>query len=156
MDRGYNVMGGEEFLSKLRDGHARVEEIFNKLKIFIESDSEPEVKAIFESLKGLRELLVEHIKDEDEHFYPALRKRAIELEQEALLPALDLFSESMHDVTSKVSGFFEEYKKDKDVLKDIEGFKADLIDIIEVVEKRIRSEEGSLFYIYKAYFPEEE
>ncbi len=144
------------FLSELKDGHTRIEDVFKKLRILVEGDDKHDVRAVFESLKDLRDLLVEHIRNEDERFYPALRRRAIELEQEALLPALDLFSESMHDVTSKVSGFFEEYKKDKDVLKDIEGFKADLIDIIEVVEKRIRSEEGSLFYIYKAYFPEEE
>ncbi|MEE9591906.1 MAG: hemerythrin domain-containing protein [Thermodesulfobacteriota bacterium] len=145
-----------EFLSELKDGHTRIEDVFKKLRILVEDDDKHDVRAVFESLKDLRDLLVEHIRNEDELFYPALRRRAIELEQEALLPALDLFSESMHDVTRKVSEFFEEYKRNKDVLKDIEGFKADLIDIIEVVEKRIRSEEGSLFYIYRAYFPEKE
>ncbi len=144
-----------EFLSELKDAHARIEDMFKKLRILVEGDGKHDVRAVFEPLKDLRDLLIEHIRNEDERFYPALRRRAIELEQEALLPALDLFSESMHDVTNKVSEFFEEYKRDKDVMKDIEDFKTDLIDIIEVVEKRIKSEEGSLFYIFRAYFPEE-
>jgi hypothetical protein len=110
------------------------------------------------ALEELKEVLVTHVKNEDEHFYPALRQRAIELEQEELLPSMVLssFSDSMHGIGKNVVSFIEQYLTEEDVLKDIEGFKVKLEEIMEIVEERMKIEEETLFNIYQKYFPEEE
>ncbi|MFQ5586116.1 MAG: hemerythrin domain-containing protein [Thermodesulfobacteriota bacterium] len=149
-------MRSERYIAELQGGHKRIEEIFTVLRKVIEEEHEPDIGAAMRALGELKDILVSHVKDEDEHFYPALRQRAVELGQEALLPAIDLFSDSMHGISEKVGAFFGRYEKEGDVQKDIEGFKVKLAEIIEIVEERMKSEEGSLFYIYKAYFPEEE
>ncbi|NOS35567.1 MAG: hypothetical protein GQ522_02905 [Deltaproteobacteria bacterium] len=149
-------MKRRKYISELKGEHKRIEEIFRLLRKIIDEEHDPDSGAEMKALEELKEVLVTHVKNEDEHFYPALRQRAIELEQEALLPSIDLFSESMHRISKKVGSIIEQYSTEEYVLKDIEGFKVKLEDIMEIVEERMKSEEGSLFYIYQKYFPEEE
>ncbi len=148
-------MKREKYLGELKSGHERVEEIFHHLRNVIEEEHKPDIGAAMSTLGELQDILVSHVKDEDEYFYPALRQRAVELGQEALIPSIDLFAESMHGISEKVGGFFARYKTEEDIQGDIEGFKVKLAEIIEIVDERIKSEEGSLFYIYRAYFPDE-
>jgi len=146
----------ERYIAELKKGHERVEEIFSLLREIINEEQTPDMGAAVSVLDELRGLLVAHVKNEDDNFYPVLRRRAVELGQEALLPSIDLFAQSMHAVTKRVEEFFGRYSTEADILGDIEGFKVTLLDIIESVEERMKSEEGSLFYIYRAYFPEED
>jgi hypothetical protein len=148
-------MSREKYIEELKNGHERIEEIFQLLRKVIDEEHEPDTGAAMSALGELRDILVAHVKGGDEHFYPVLRQRAIELGQEALLSSIDLFAETMHGISDKVGGFFVRYKTKEDIQRDIEGFKVKLAEIIEIVEERIKSEEGSLFYIYRAYFPEE-
>ena len=136
----------------------RIEEIFRLLRKIIDEEHDPDSGAEMKALEELKEVLVTHVKNEDEHFYPALRQRAIELEQEELLPSMVLysFSDSMHGIGKNVVSFIEQYLTEEDVLKDIEGFKVKLEEIMEIVEERMKIEEETLFNIYQKYFPEEE
>ena len=107
-----------------------------------------------QALSELREVLISHVRDEDENFYPAIRQRAVERGQDAFLPAIDLCSESMHLINREAGNFFERFKVEQDVLRYRENFKEKIEQIIDVVEERIKNEEGSLFHLYRAYFPQ--
>jgi len=145
----------DRYIGDLKKGHKKVEDIFSLLREIINDEERPDMGAAVSALNELRGVLLAHVKGEDDHFYPALRRRAVELGQEALLPSIDLFAQSMHAITKRVDEFFGLYSTEADILGDVEGFKVTLLDIIESVEERMKSEEGSLFYIYRAYYPEE-
>ncbi len=143
-------MEDEGLLSELKRNHEEIRGIFKRLVSLIEWDPDP--ASVSPLLRRLRNVLSSHIKDEDALFYPALRERAVKLKHDALLPALDLFSKAMKNVSRKEEEFFERYGEDGAIKEDLEGFKVTLLDLIEELEERIKSEEGSLFYIYRAYF----
>ena len=151
-------MKRRKYISELKGDHKRIEETFRLLRNIIDEEHEPDSGAEMKALEELKEVLMTHVKNEDEHFYPALRQRAIELEQEELLPSMVLssFSDSMHDIGKNVVRVIEQYLTEEDVLKDIEGFKVKLEEIMEIVEERMKIEEETLFNIYQKYFPEEE
>jgi hemerythrin superfamily protein len=144
-------MKSERYISELKSGHERIKGLFRLLRELIDTEGEPDSGAVIQALRELREVLISHVRDEDENFYPAIRQRAIERGQDAFLPAIDLCSESMHLINRESGNFFERFKTEQDVLRYREEFKEKIEQIIEVVEERIKSEEGSLFPLYRAY-----
>jgi hemerythrin superfamily protein len=148
-------MKSAKYISELESGHERIKGLFRLLRELIDTEGEPDSGAVMEALSELREALIAHVRDEDENFYPAIRQRAIELGQDAFISAIDLCSESMHLISRDAGNFFERFKVEQDVLRYREEFKEKLEQIIDVVEERIKNEEGSLFHLYRAYFSAE-
>lgn len=142
----------ERYLKGLEEEHLIIKKLFDGLEEVIETGKIGDVKDVKEKLGKLRRILISHVHSEDKVFYEDLRKRAIAMKQEALIPALDFFIESMHTITEDADRFFEEYKDEKKMLEKNAKFTGRLKELRDEIIKRISSEERSLFYIYRAYF----
>jgi len=148
-------MNREKFLKYLEYEHLEIKKLFHELAPAIEAETIDDTAVLFERLHRLKSFLVTHVHNEDNVFYSDLRAKAKEKEQEALLPALDLFSRSMHDISLKAEKFFDDYDSQEAIAADRDGFVKRLKALRAVILDRIHSEEGSLFYIYRAYFFDE-
>lgn len=148
-------MNRKKYLQELEDEHWAIRRLFDEIDGLIgKADiSEDEEKKLREKLGRLKGILIAHVHSEDDVFYKDLREKAVTKGQDALLPALDFYIKSMHRVSEDAEEFFREYNGGK--LKDTEDFARRLRNLKEELLERITSEEGSLFYIYRAYFFEE-
>ena len=145
-------MDKEEYLSELIRVHDVIKHLLKDFEPIVRSRKVDDVVSVLQKLRALKAVLLEHVKAEDERFYKELREKAIKLEQEALLPALDFFISSMNEITRNAQNFFSTYGDEESILRDEKNFVAELDSLREEILKRIKSEEGSLFYIYRAYF----
>ena len=145
-------MDKEEYLSELIRVHDVIKHLLKDFEPIVRSRKVDDVVSVLQELRALKAVLLEHVKAEDERFYKELREKAIKLEQEALLPALDFFISSMNEITRNAENFFSTYGDEQSILRDEKNFVAELDSLREEILKRIKSEEGSLFYIYRAYF----
>ncbi|MBI5599798.1 MAG: hemerythrin domain-containing protein [Deltaproteobacteria bacterium] len=148
-------MNRKKYLKGLEDEHYAVKRLFTELEDIVERKKISDVKALKEKFARLKDMLVEHVHSEDEVFYKDLRAKAVDMDQDALIPALDFFRNSMHKVTGDVDAFFKEYADEKDILENTGRFADRFKAIRDEILQRIASEEGSLFYIYRAYFFDE-
>ncbi|MBI3753924.1 MAG: hemerythrin domain-containing protein [Deltaproteobacteria bacterium] len=142
----------EQFLYGLEKEHASIVDLLNGLEPVLKSGGVNDVASMVRNLNQLKEILTYHLKNEDRIFYPDMKKRAIELGQDALLSALDVFIEDMHKISKKVFDFFSKYKSGNDIASDKKGFIQGMIDLRDALIKRINTEEKTLYYIYKAYY----
>lgn len=140
------------FLKGLGKDHESIVKLFNGLEPVLKNGKISDVSSILKTINRFNNTLVKHLKDEDEIFYPDLRKRAVELKQDALLPALDVFIEDMNKISRKVFDFFSRYRSESDIATDEKGFIKDIAEIRDALVKRINTEEETLYYIYKAYY----
>ena len=140
-----------KFIKGLEKEHVMIGQSFKKLEPIIKNGSVNDPADALEIIEQLKSILVNHLKDEDNLFYPDMRKKAVELKQDALLPALDAFIESMRNISKKVFDFFSRYQNENTILEDEKGFINGVIEIRDALIKRIDSEEKTLYYIYKAY-----
>ncbi len=147
-------MDRAEYLEKLEKEHQEIRRLFKELEPVMDACVVDDPEHVKNELERLKEALVEHVKDEDVLFYGELRRKAVELNQEALLPALDLFIEEMRKMTSRAEAFFKDYSTPEDIAERQADFSMKLKNLETEVLKRIESEERSLFYIYRAYFPD--
>ncbi|MDH4227720.1 MAG: hemerythrin domain-containing protein [Deltaproteobacteria bacterium] len=143
------------YLSTIETEHAKIREIIRELNGLLEGKND--VAFLHRPLVELSVLLPRHVDGEDAVFYRELRSEAVIKGQAALLPALDVYMSSMHELTRRVEEFFQRYLGDSiKVEKDREeSFVRELSALLDDVIKRMDSEEGSLFHIYRAYFPKD-
>ncbi|MEE9613981.1 MAG: hemerythrin domain-containing protein [Thermodesulfobacteriota bacterium] len=142
----------KKYLNELERVHRRIKGLFRELEPIIEAGKVEDITSLRRGLNSLEAELVAHVRSEDEVFYRDLREGAVRKAQEALIPALDLFMDSMNEVSGRAVHFFERYGDDREILADTAGFVLMLKGLREDILRRIESEEGSLFYIYRAYF----
>lgn len=142
----------EKYLEGLEKEHREIRRFFTDLSPVMEKGDVGDILEMKKRLERLKSILIEHVRSEDDIFYVELRKKAVQMKQEALLPALDLFMDSMHGVSHEAERFFREFENEKHILDDVGAFSGSLKKLRDDIIKRIESEEGSLFYIYKAYF----
>ena len=145
-------MDKEEYLSELIRVHDVIKHLLKDFEPIVKSRKVDDAAILVHELSALKAVLLEHVKAEDERFYKELREKAIKLEQEALLPALDFFIASMNEITKRAELFFSTYGDEESILGATPEFVSELDTLREEILKRIKSEEGSLFYIYRAYF----
>ena len=144
-------MNYEKFIQKMESEHALIRQAFDKLKSIIDSGSISDTAFILTVVEQLKSILTVHLKDEDNLFYPDMRKKAVELKQEALLPALDIFIGDMKGISKRVFNFFTKYNTEKAISANEKVFINGIVEIRDALIKRIDSEEKTLYYIYKAY-----
>lgn len=144
-------MNYEKFIQKMESEHALIRQAFDKLKSIIDSGSISDSAFILTVIEQLKSILTVHLKDEDNLFYPDMRKKAVELKQEALLPALDIFIGDMKGISKRTFNFFAKYNTEKAISANEKVFINGIVEIRDALIKRIDSEEKTLYYIYKAY-----
>lgn len=144
-------MNHEKFIQKMESEHALIRQAFDKLKLIIDNGNIGNNAFILTVIEQLKSILTVHLKDEDNLFYPDMRKKAVELKQEALLPALDIFIGDMKGISKRVFNFFAKYNTEKAISANEKEFINGIVEIWDALIKRIDSEEKTLYYIYKAY-----
>ena len=93
-------------------------------------------------LMAVKESLLEHLKEEDEKFYPVLR-RASE-HNKKLKEVLEVFAKDLENVSKFVFEFFDRYDKgllDEKLVKDFET-------LFTVLRYRMENEENILYEEY--------
>ncbi len=93
-------------------------------------------------LLSVKQSLIEHLKEEDEKFYPVLR-RASE-HNKKLKEVLEVFAKDLDSVSRFVFGFFDRY--DKGFLG--EGLSRDFETLFMVIRNRMENEENILYEEY--------
>jgi len=86
--------------------------------------------------------LLEHLRKEDEEFYPVLIEAAGQ--NMKLKEALEVFAKDLDNVSSFVFGFFDRY--DKGFLE--EGLSRDFETLFMVIRNRMENEEDILYEEY--------
>jgi len=96
-------------------------------------------------LNNFKNILLLHLKLEDDELYPALEKS----KEEEIKEISQKYSEEMKLISKRTISFFETYAHLKvDELSQNEYFNLDLNTIIAIIEKRMNIEEESLYPLY--------
>ena len=121
-------------IEELKRDHSEIIEALKKIEEFGIATREGQA-----SLMSLKVALLAHLKKEDDHLYPALRKEA---EHNKLIKnALVLCKIDMENVSKVVQEFFDRFSKG-DLGKDIQG---EFEKVLNALDKRIKNEEEILY-----------
>lgn len=145
-------MDREQYLKDLEEEHLMIRRLFKEINQAVERKNSRDIGWLAEKLNEIKMLLLGHVYREDEMFYKDLREEAVRLNQDALLPALDMFMESMQGLSVAAVEFFDKYDTTEKIRENFAELGRELAGISEAMDKKMKSEEGSLFNIYKAYF----
>ncbi|MCK4738422.1 MAG: hypothetical protein KAT46_00595 [Deltaproteobacteria bacterium] len=145
-------MSHESYLKELERVHKLVLSSLDEIKWCIDTGLLESMPSLITTIGELEVILSEHLRGEDQRFYKELRLRAIDLGQDALLTALDFFIVRTNEISRKAEDFFGSYNSKEKILSKQAGFVDNFNELREDIIKRNKSEEGSLFHIYKAYF----
>ena len=140
----------EQFIWGLEKEHAGIVKIFSSLEQILKKGEIDDAADTLKTISKLKDILINHLNNEDKIFYSDMRKKAIELSQDALLHALDIFIDDMNKISKKVFEFFSKYEND--ISGREKEFIQDLAEVKDVLIKRISTEEKTLYHIYKAYY----
>ena len=140
----------EQFIWGLEKEHAGIVKIFSSLEQILKKGEIDDAADTLKTISKLKDILINHLNNEDKIFYSDMRKKAIELSQDALLHALDIFIDDMNKISKKVFEFFSKYEND--ISGREKEFIQDLAEVKDVLIKRISTEEKTLYNIYKAYY----
>lgn len=142
----------ERFFKELESDHRSIRDLFNELKPVILSRKIEDMPSFKKKLEELEGALLGHLEREDDEFYGSLKDKALGKKQDALVLAIELYRDSMHEVSKKTTAFFEDYRDESEITADTEGFFPALKDLRYEILKRISREEGGLFHIYRTCF----
>ena len=117
--------------------HAEIIAMLNEVKELSILSKEGHAK-----LMSIKEHLLEHLKKEDEMFYPVLYKEAECSER--LKATLDLFAMDMDKVSSVVQAFFEKYSEGA----FDEEFPVEFERLLAAFKARVKNEEDALYQEY--------
>ena len=145
-------MDRARYLDELEKEHLTIKRLFKEINHAVERKDPRDIGWLAVKVNELKMLLLGHVYREDEMFYKDLQEEAVKLNQEALLPALDVFIKSMADISAEAMEFFDKYGVAEKIRENFDGFVSDFARLSGAIEKRITSEEGSLFHIYRAYY----
>jgi len=101
-------------------------------------------------LRKSKNILIQHLKVEDEFLYPALLKS----KNKEIRETAKKFAVEMKQISEKTMSFFEKYAALK--VEDIsasDDFRIDLSIIITIIRKRISVEETDLYPLYDKMEP---
>ena len=90
-------------------------------------------------LLSLKDILLAHMKKEDDKLYPPLKSAAEK--DENFRVALDYFASNMSDISQKATHFFEKFSAGGDTMEFIREYK----DLLSTLTERIEKEESILF-----------
>ena len=101
-------------------------------------------------LRKSKNILIQHLKVEDEFLYPALLKS----KNKEIKKTTEKFAAEMKQISEKTMSFFGRYStlKVEDITMN-DDFRADLGLIITIIKKRIAVEETDLYPLYDKLEP---
>ena len=127
----------ELFTQNLNDDHRGLIIKLNKVKSL--GRVSPEAKEILFSSK---QILLSHLRKEDEHLYPVLKKAGEK--NENIKKIVDSFSQEMETISKNAITFFNKYEKESQGA----DFSADLENLLATLRNRIHREENILYKMF--------
>ncbi len=124
-------------IDELKNEHRMLLDILDQVRVLGISSTSGQEKFL-----SIRDLLISHMKKEDEQYYPAL-KRAAE-NNEALRVTLDYFARDMEVVSRRIMQVFDKYSRGGAEAE----FSGDVKLLYMILRDRIRIEEDTLFRKY--------
>jgi hemerythrin-like domain-containing protein len=121
-------------IEELKNEHKIILEILDQVKTLGISSASGQKK-----LLSAKDLLIAHMKKEDEQYYPALKSAAEN--NKDLMIMLDYFIKDMEDVSNKAMCLFDKYSQGGDEA----DFAGDITLLYMTLKDRIRTEEKTLF-----------
>lgn len=125
-------------IKELKEEHARLLEVLKELK-----GLDVRSKRMEEGLAEVKEVLLAHLRKEDNRLYPLLNRAAEE--DKELRETLQIFARDMEGISRFVSSFFKKYANKAHGI----DFAVDLGRLFTLLEGRIRKEETILFPAYE-------
>jgi len=101
---------------------------------------------ISELLTKFKTDLLEHLKLEDEEFYPNYLSKKNNLKAD--ITSEDAFYKQMDDIAKAVTSFLDKYSTPEIIRNSSTDFKQELSGIIQTLNLRIETEEDGIFEIY--------
>lgn len=132
----------DRLISEFRRDHVVVMDTLNVVKRHGLSSKEGK-----EGLKSVKDTLLAHLKKEDTHLYPVLRKAAEK--DEILKQTLDLFAKDMDEISNAALRFFSKYATGGEGTE----FARDFGGLYATLQGRIRREENNLYKVYEKLNP---
>lgn len=124
----------KDLIPELKSEHKTILDILGQVRTFGISSRGGQ-----ESFLAARDLLLAHVRKEDEHYYPELRKAA-ESRQELRI-TLDYFVADMEAVSKRAMRVFDKYAQGGDEAE----FAGELKLLYVLLRDRIQTEEETLF-----------
>jgi len=124
-------------IDELRNEHRIMLDILDQVRLMGISSATGQEKFL-----SIRDLLISHMKKEDEHYYPALMREAEQ--NDALKLTLDYFARDMEAVSRKAMQLFDKYAQGGAETE----FSGDVKLLYMLLRDRIRIEEDTLFKKY--------
>ena len=129
-------------VAKLRDDHRKIRLLFSEV-----TGTPLTTQSVEDIYSGLRELscaLTEHLRAEDDCFYPCFlkvmrRKKMLDVRK------LSIFIEQMKIVSEDAIVFFKKYSSPEIIIKKRVEFKKELIAIHKTLKERMEEEEKTVF-----------
>jgi len=123
-----------DLIQELKHEHATILDVLGQVKALGISS-----QAGQEKLLATRDLLLAHMRKEDERYYPALRKAAESRKE--LKITLDYFVADMEAVSKKAMRVFDKYREGGDE----DEFSGEIKLLYVMLRDRIQTEEENLF-----------
>jgi len=128
-----------KFIETLKEEHKLVLKTLEKVREGNLTNSEK-----LNTLKGVKDALLGHLKKEDEVLYPFLNKEAEN--DEKLASELKIYAKEMDKISEFLFNFYEKYESIENLSTIF--FKSDLALFMATLKDRILKEE---IYLYKEY-----
>jgi hypothetical protein len=130
----HDVRTMSDLIQELKSEHKAILDVLGQVKALGISS-----RAGQEKLLAARDLLMAHVRKEDEHYYPRLRKAAESRKE--LQAVMDYFLDDMETVSKKAKQVFDKYSQGGDEAE----FAGEIKLLYMLLRDRIRTEEETLF-----------
>lgn len=139
-------MAGKQVVSDLKQQHQKMAEACKRLA---DSTGTADGSGLYSQLNQIKSMLTDHLRIEDNQFYPELMKAA---EKDATVAGVaKAYMTSMGQISQVVGQFFTKYDSGGAINSQKQKFADDWRQIVAALERRIASEEKSLYPLYEKY-----
>ena len=132
----------KDIVQTLKFQHIELKNVVNKVSESAEGDT-PDFSLIFEGLNSFKDKLDEHLKLEDNAFYPEVLKK---LESQKInIEDTKEYWEKMGGIKNEIMIFLNKYNSEASIKSNLDDLRGELKKIIEALLLRIDSEESGVF-----------
>ena len=140
------MINPQELVSTLKSQHRTLQADLALATEDAKSDTESKGVSILSSLTKFKNDLVEHLKLENEVFYPDYLDKKTKRGED--VTNTKEFIRQMDDIGKVVIGFLEKYNTSEKINAAVSDFKKELPNIISTLNLRIETEEEGVFDLY--------
>ncbi len=139
-------MNREKIITTLTAQHRILEKILNTIDIFLKA-KKINFSAIASELGHFEKDITEHLQLENEVFYPELLKDMKRKRQNTY--NTEQFILEMENIEVIMISFFKKYENSCGIKDNVDIFRREFSDIVEILAVRIESEEEGIYVYWK-------